>query len=57
MTAGAKNKAVAYDFVKWATGDEAQTLLADNSIVPVRTTWSRPSTAWTTSATRCSASR
>ncbi|WP_269811304.1 ABC transporter substrate-binding protein [Kineosporia rhizophila] len=37
VTAGAKNKAVAYDFVKWATGDEAQTLLADNSIVPVRT--------------------
>jgi multiple sugar transport system substrate-binding protein len=37
VTAGAKNKAGAWDFVKWATGDEAQKLLADNSIVPVRT--------------------
>jgi multiple sugar transport system substrate-binding protein len=37
VTAGAKNKAVAYDFVKWSTGEEAQTLLAQNSIVPVRT--------------------
>lgn len=37
VTADAKNKAVAYDFVTWATGDEAQTILAENSIVPVRT--------------------
>ena len=37
VTKGAKNKAVAYDFVKWATGEEAQTILAKNSIVPVRT--------------------
>ena len=37
MTKSAKNKAVAYDFVKWATGEEAQTILAKNSIVPVRT--------------------
>ncbi|MFG1693988.1 ABC transporter substrate-binding protein [Nonomuraea sp. NPDC049309] len=33
----AKNKAVAYDFVKWATGEEAQTILAQNGIVPIRT--------------------
>ncbi|GAA3641093.1 sugar ABC transporter substrate-binding protein [Kineosporia mesophila] len=37
VTAGAKNKAVAYDFVKWATDEQAQTILAENSIVPVRT--------------------
>ncbi|MBT0773727.1 sugar ABC transporter substrate-binding protein [Kineosporia sp. J2-2] len=37
VTAGAKNKAVAYDFVKWSTSEQAQTILADNSIVPVRT--------------------
>ena len=37
VTKGAKNKAVAYDFVKWSTSEEAQTILAKNSIVPVRT--------------------
>ncbi|GGJ65871.1 ABC transporter substrate-binding protein [Streptomyces brasiliensis] len=37
VTKGAKNKAVAYDFVKWATGKTAQTILAKNSIVPIRT--------------------
>ncbi|NMO54801.1 sugar ABC transporter substrate-binding protein [Actinoplanes sp. TBRC 11911] len=37
VTKGAKNKAVAYDFVKWATDEPAQTILAKNSIVPVRT--------------------
>jgi multiple sugar transport system substrate-binding protein len=37
VTKGAKNKAVAYDFVKWATSEEAQTILAKNAIVPVRT--------------------
>jgi multiple sugar transport system substrate-binding protein len=37
VTAKAKNKDAAWDFVQWATGDEAQTLLADNSVVPVRT--------------------
>ncbi|MEV4990253.1 ABC transporter substrate-binding protein [Pseudarthrobacter sp. LMD1-1-1.1] len=37
VTTGSKNKPAAWDFVKWATGDEAQTLLAKNSIVPVRT--------------------
>lgn len=37
VTAGSKNKAAAWDFVKWATDDEAQTILAKNSIVPVRT--------------------
>lgn len=37
VTAGSKNKAAAWDFVKWATDDEAQTILANNSIVPVRT--------------------
>jgi multiple sugar transport system substrate-binding protein len=37
VTKSAKNKAVAYDFVKWATGEEAQTILAKNAIVPVRT--------------------
>jgi multiple sugar transport system substrate-binding protein len=37
VTKSAKNKAVAYDFVKWATSEEAQTILAKNAIVPVRT--------------------
>jgi len=37
VTKTAKNKAVAYDFVKWATSEDAQTILAKNSIVPVRT--------------------
>ncbi|MEV6156911.1 sugar ABC transporter substrate-binding protein [Nonomuraea sp. NPDC052129] len=37
VTKGAKNKAVAYDFVKWATSEEAQTILAKNAIVPIRT--------------------
>jgi len=37
VTKSAKNKAVAYDFVKWATSEQAQTILAKNSIVPVRT--------------------
>jgi multiple sugar transport system substrate-binding protein len=37
VTKSAKNKAVAYDFVKWSTSEEAQTILAKNSIVPVRT--------------------
>jgi multiple sugar transport system substrate-binding protein len=37
VTKGAKNKAVAYDFVKWATDEPAQSILAKNSIVPVRT--------------------
>jgi multiple sugar transport system substrate-binding protein len=37
VTKGAKNKAVAYDFVKWSTSEEAQTILAKNAIVPIRT--------------------
>ncbi|MCF6468506.1 sugar ABC transporter substrate-binding protein [Nonomuraea sp. MG754425] len=37
VTKSAKNKAVAYDFIKWATSEEAQTILAKNSIVPIRT--------------------
>lgn len=37
VTKAAKNKAVAYDFVKWATSEEAQTILAKNAVVPVRT--------------------
>lgn len=37
VTTGSKNKTASWDFVKWATGDDAQTLLANNSIVPVRT--------------------
>jgi multiple sugar transport system substrate-binding protein len=37
VTRTAKNKSVAYDFVKWSTGEEAQTILAKNAIVPVRT--------------------
>jgi multiple sugar transport system substrate-binding protein len=37
VTTSAKNKAVAYDFVKWATSEQAQSILAKNSIVPVRT--------------------
>jgi multiple sugar transport system substrate-binding protein len=34
---GAKNKAGAEEFVKWATDEEAQTVLAKEGIVPVRT--------------------
>ena len=34
---GSKNKAAAEEFVKWATDEEAQTILAKASIVPVRT--------------------
>jgi multiple sugar transport system substrate-binding protein len=37
VTSKAKNKTAAWDFVKWSTSDEAQTVLADNSVVPVRT--------------------
>jgi multiple sugar transport system substrate-binding protein len=37
IPAGSKNKAAAEEFVKWATGDEAQTILANEAIVPVRT--------------------
>jgi multiple sugar transport system substrate-binding protein len=37
VTKNAKNKAQAQEFVKWATGEQAQTVLAENSIVPVRT--------------------
>jgi multiple sugar transport system substrate-binding protein len=33
---GSKNKAAAQQFVKWATDTEAQTILAKNSITPVR---------------------
>jgi multiple sugar transport system substrate-binding protein len=34
---GSKNKAAAQEFVKWATSEEAQTILAKAGIVPVRT--------------------
>jgi multiple sugar transport system substrate-binding protein len=34
---GSKNKAAAREFVKWATDEEAQTILAKAGIVPVRT--------------------
>ena len=37
VIAGTKNKAGAQDFVKWATDEEAQTFLAKNGSVPVRT--------------------
>jgi multiple sugar transport system substrate-binding protein len=37
VIAGTKNKAGAEDFVKWATDEEAQTFLAKNGSVPVRT--------------------
>lgn len=37
VTKSAKNKAAAEDFVKWSTSEEAQTILAKNAIVPVRT--------------------
>jgi multiple sugar transport system substrate-binding protein len=37
VTKGAKNKPAAEDFVKWATSEQAQTILAKNAIVPVRT--------------------
>jgi multiple sugar transport system substrate-binding protein len=34
---GSKNKAAAEEFVKWATSEQAQTILAKAGIVPVRT--------------------
>jgi ABC-type glycerol-3-phosphate transport system substrate-binding protein len=34
---GSKNKPAAQDFVKWATSEEAQTVLANKGLVPVRT--------------------
>jgi multiple sugar transport system substrate-binding protein len=37
IPAGAKNKAAAQEFVKWATSEAAQTVLAKQGIVPVRT--------------------
>ncbi|MCX4905248.1 sugar ABC transporter substrate-binding protein [Streptomyces sp. NBC_00878] len=37
VTKNAKNKEQAQEFVRWATGEQAQTVLAENSIVPVRT--------------------
>jgi multiple sugar transport system substrate-binding protein len=37
VISGTKNKAAAEDFVKWATDEEAQTFLAKNGSVPVRT--------------------
>lgn len=37
VTKGSQNKAAATEFVKWATTEEAQTILAKASIVPVRT--------------------
>ena len=37
IPAGSKNKAGAREFVKWATGEQAQTVLAKQGIVPVRT--------------------
>ncbi len=37
LAKGARNKAKALDFITWATGTQAQTILADNGIVPVRT--------------------
>src|SRR4051812_11068302 len=37
IPSGSKNKAGAQEFVKWATGEQAQTILAKAGIVPVRT--------------------
>ena len=37
VISGTKNKAGAEDFVKWATDEQAQTFLAKNGSVPVRT--------------------
>jgi len=37
IPSGSKNKAAAEEFVKWATSEEAQTILAKAGIVPVRT--------------------
>ncbi len=37
VISGTKNKAGAEDFVKWATAEEAQSFLAKNGSVPVRT--------------------
>ncbi len=37
VISGTKNKAAAEDFVKWATEEEAQSFLAKNGSVPVRT--------------------
>jgi multiple sugar transport system substrate-binding protein len=37
IPSGSKNKPAAEEFVKWATGETAQTVLAKQGIVPVRT--------------------
>jgi multiple sugar transport system substrate-binding protein len=37
VISGTKNKAGAEDFIKWATDEQAQTFLAENGSVPVRT--------------------
>jgi multiple sugar transport system substrate-binding protein len=37
VTKGSQNKVAATEFVKWATSEEAQTILAKAAIVPVRT--------------------
>ncbi|MEV6171657.1 sugar ABC transporter substrate-binding protein [Streptomyces sp. NPDC051954] len=37
VTKNAKNKEQAQEFIKWTTGEEAQTVLAENGVVPVRT--------------------
>jgi multiple sugar transport system substrate-binding protein len=36
ITSGAKNPDGAWEFLEWATGDEAQTQLADASVLPIR---------------------
>lgn len=37
IPAGAPNSDAAWDFIAWATGDEAQTMLADGGYTPIRT--------------------
>lgn len=37
MVNGTKNEDAAWEFLKWATGDEAQTLVSDAGVVPTRT--------------------
>jgi multiple sugar transport system substrate-binding protein len=34
---GSRNVDAAWEFVEWATGEEAQTILAEQSVVPIRT--------------------
>ncbi len=57
VTAGARNKAVAYDFVTWRRVRRPRPSWPRTRSCRCAPTWSRRSTGATTSATRCSANR